>query len=177
VQLGYADSGFPALGRPESFSCAPLEECAAAISRVLREEPPSVVITHDADGGYGHADHVRAHEATVLARAMACPQAALYAVVFPQAVLSEFVEAMAAAGVSAPRQGLMGIEDDIDASFELGVPDELASDSLDVSAYVETKRLAVAAHRSQMGDDHVLMRMPDEVRRAVWQREYFRRLV
>ena len=39
-----------------------------ALVAVLRGVEPTVVITYDEGGGYGHPDHVRAHEVTTAAR-------------------------------------------------------------------------------------------------------------
>ena len=49
---------------PESLSAADLGEVAADIAAVLVDVEPDVVVSYAADGGYGHPDHVRAHEAT-----------------------------------------------------------------------------------------------------------------
>lgn len=45
----------------------PLDEAAVRLARVLRERRPRVVVTYEPSGGYGHPDHVRAHEVTVRA--------------------------------------------------------------------------------------------------------------
>lgn len=45
----------------------PLDEAARRLARVLRERRPRVVVTYEPSGGYGHPDHVRAHEITVRA--------------------------------------------------------------------------------------------------------------
>lgn len=34
------------------------------LKEILRETPPHIVITYGPDGGYGHPDHIRAHEIT-----------------------------------------------------------------------------------------------------------------
>ena len=65
--LGYADSGHegpipadpPGLVR---FCRAPLEEAAERLAAVLRTERADVLLTYDAQGGYGHRDHVRVHD-------------------------------------------------------------------------------------------------------------------
>ncbi|QDW63940.1 PIG-L family deacetylase [Oerskovia sp. KBS0722] len=49
----------------------PLDEAAHRLARVLRERRPRVVVTYEPSGGYGHPDHVRAHEITVRAIALA----------------------------------------------------------------------------------------------------------
>lgn len=43
------------------------DEAVAQLRTILDELQPDVVITYDADGGYGHPDHIRAHEITVAA--------------------------------------------------------------------------------------------------------------
>ena len=43
------------------------DEAVAQLRTILDELQPDVVITYDADGGYGHPDHIRAHDITVAA--------------------------------------------------------------------------------------------------------------
>lgn len=50
---------------------ASLEECAARLATLLRDRRPSVVVTYEPGGGYGHPDHVRAHQITTRALALA----------------------------------------------------------------------------------------------------------
>ncbi|MCU1579144.1 MAG: N-acetyl-D-myo-inositol-2-amino-2-deoxy-alpha-D-glucopyranoside deacetylase [Rhodoglobus sp.] len=47
-----------------SLTAAELGEVAADIAAVLIELEPDVVISYDSNGGYGHPDHIRAHQAT-----------------------------------------------------------------------------------------------------------------
>jgi N-acetyl-1-D-myo-inositol-2-amino-2-deoxy-alpha-D-glucopyranoside deacetylase len=73
----YEDSGMAWVGTsqagagsdvpPDAFVRADLEDAARRLARVLRERRPDVVVTYDPQGGYGHPDHVRAHEVTSLA--------------------------------------------------------------------------------------------------------------
>lgn len=49
---------------PDSLTAADPGEVAADIAAVLIDVAPDVVVSYAADGGYGHPDHVRAHEAT-----------------------------------------------------------------------------------------------------------------
>ena len=48
----------------ESLSAAEVGEVAADIAAVILLVDPDVVVSYASDGGYGHPDHVRAHEAT-----------------------------------------------------------------------------------------------------------------
>ncbi len=64
--MRWGNAGAEALERvdPESLSAAELGEVAADIAAVLIEVEPDVVVSYARDGGYGHPDHLRAHEAT-----------------------------------------------------------------------------------------------------------------
>jgi N-acetyl-1-D-myo-inositol-2-amino-2-deoxy-alpha-D-glucopyranoside deacetylase len=53
---------------PRAFAQpAEFDEQVRALAEVLAEVRPHVVVTYGADGGYGHPDHVRAHQITVAA--------------------------------------------------------------------------------------------------------------
>lgn len=74
--LGYADSGSGA--RPEPgvagaarFCGAPVEEAAERLAAVLRTEQADLLLSYDANGGYGHRDHVRVHEVAARAAQLA----------------------------------------------------------------------------------------------------------
>jgi len=48
---------------PASLSAAPLGEVAADVASVIQAVGATGVISYDAHGGYGHPDHIRAHDA------------------------------------------------------------------------------------------------------------------
>jgi N-acetyl-1-D-myo-inositol-2-amino-2-deoxy-alpha-D-glucopyranoside deacetylase len=48
----------------DSLSAADLAEVTADIAAVIVDIDPDVVVSYDSRGGYGHPDHVRAHDAT-----------------------------------------------------------------------------------------------------------------
>ena len=52
---------------PDAFVGAPLEEAAGRLARVIRSRRPAVLATYEPGGGYGHPDHVRAHEVAAAA--------------------------------------------------------------------------------------------------------------
>jgi len=70
----YRDSGMvwlrPGLAGPaddaaeDALSVAPLAEVSADIAALIERLRPSLVVSYDDGGGYGHPDHVRAHDAT-----------------------------------------------------------------------------------------------------------------
>ena len=64
--LGYADSGlgpetFPDPPGRVRFVRADPEEAAERLAAILRKEQADVLLTYDANGGYGHRDHVKVH--------------------------------------------------------------------------------------------------------------------
>lgn len=46
----------------DAFSRAPLADITTDLTALLAAWRPRVLVTYDADGGYGHPDHVRLHE-------------------------------------------------------------------------------------------------------------------
>ena len=82
-QVRYEDSGMAWVGAaggqagaaadvpPRALVAAPLEQAAAALAELIRELRPAVVVTYEPGGGYGHPDHVRAHEITMHALELA----------------------------------------------------------------------------------------------------------
>jgi N-acetyl-1-D-myo-inositol-2-amino-2-deoxy-alpha-D-glucopyranoside deacetylase len=52
---------------PDALSIADLDEVTADIRAAVSDIRPDLIITYNAHGGYGHPDHVRMHDAGVLA--------------------------------------------------------------------------------------------------------------
>jgi N-acetyl-1-D-myo-inositol-2-amino-2-deoxy-alpha-D-glucopyranoside deacetylase len=46
---------------PRCFWQADVDEAAAALLEIIREVNPQVIVTYDANGFYGHPDHIQAH--------------------------------------------------------------------------------------------------------------------
>ena len=189
VQLGYRDSGMagtPMNSDPACFWRADFAEAVERVVRVIREERPRVVVTYDERGGYGHPDHIQAHRVTTAAFRVAgnparCADvgppwqpARLYFVTFPRARARRFAEALRASDIDAPYSAMAGVDAEGDPD-EFGTPDDSVQVAVDVSAYVDVKRAALAAHRSQVGSDHFLLRTPLSLLRELWSHEYFQR--
>jgi N-acetyl-1-D-myo-inositol-2-amino-2-deoxy-alpha-D-glucopyranoside deacetylase len=62
--LGTGRAGLPDQVPPGAFVGVALDEAAQRLARVIRSRRPDVVATYEPGGGYGHPDHVRAHEVT-----------------------------------------------------------------------------------------------------------------
>jgi LmbE family N-acetylglucosaminyl deacetylase len=133
-----------------------------------------VLVTYDETGGYGHPDHLKAHQVGVAAFEASgdARPAKLYFVRIPLGWSREFVRSLRAAGIAAPGSAATGADAGADV-LEIGVPDHLVTTAIDVRQYVRIKRAALAAHASQMPPDHFLMRMPPALAERLWQYEYF----
>jgi N-acetyl-1-D-myo-inositol-2-amino-2-deoxy-alpha-D-glucopyranoside deacetylase len=179
VRLGYSDSGMPGWPenhRPGAFFAADLTEAATRLAEVIRDERPQVMLAYDETGGYGHPDHIKAHQVAVaayLASGSAQP-AKLYFVRLPLTWSRDFVRSLREAGIDAPGSAAAGADAGPEVS-EIGVPDHLVTTAIDVREYVEAKRAALACHATQMPPTHFLMRMPAQLADRLWASEYYSR--
>jgi N-acetyl-1-D-myo-inositol-2-amino-2-deoxy-alpha-D-glucopyranoside deacetylase len=70
----YRDSGMMGTSpneRPESFWQADLDEAAGRLVNIIRDRKPHVLISYDDYGGYGHPDHIKAHQVAMRAAELA----------------------------------------------------------------------------------------------------------
>ena len=113
-----------------------------ALTAVLEEVAPQVVVTYAADGGYGHPDHVRTHEIAVAAVRRVPEVARLYATVIRRATLD--------AGLAA-LSGAAGLPFRMPTPDELpSVPDGEVTAAVDVSAQRAARLTALRAHATQV---------------------------
>ena len=69
-RLGYRDSGMidtPPNSHPKAFWGADLDEATGRLVAIVRAARPAVMVTYDANGNYGHPDHINAHRIAVAA--------------------------------------------------------------------------------------------------------------
>jgi N-acetyl-1-D-myo-inositol-2-amino-2-deoxy-alpha-D-glucopyranoside deacetylase len=67
--------GMPSNEDPRCFWRASVDEAAAALASVMAEVRPDAIVTYDANGFYGHPDHIQAHRVSWRAYEMACDRA------------------------------------------------------------------------------------------------------
>ena len=168
--LGYRDSGMVDTADnkdPRSFPQARLDEAAGRLAVFVREERPDVVVTYAEDGVYGHPDHIKAHFVTLAALDLIekegwAPKKVYYTAI-PRSMMEAFVQQMPE---EARRQasGNMRIA---------GTPDDLVTTRVDVHDYVERKREAFQAHRSQNDPNSWFATMQDQVFELAFGTEYF----
>lgn len=170
--LGYRDSGMVRTADnedPRSFHQAPLQEAAAKLIAILREEKPEVVVTYAEDGIYGHPDHIKAHEVTIAALDALLrssdswgPQK-LYYTAIPRSMMQAFMDQI-------PEEARRDMNPDMRIE---GTPDELVTARIDVSDFVDRKREAFAAHVSQNDPNSWFATMADQVYRLAFGTEYY----
>jgi N-acetyl-1-D-myo-inositol-2-amino-2-deoxy-alpha-D-glucopyranoside deacetylase len=184
-KLGYRDSGMAGTDdnqHPASFRQADFDAAVGKVVQVIREERPQVIVTYDENGMYGHPDHIRAHQVAVIAFDAAghpgrfpeagepwTPSRLFYAVV-PRSGFALMGQRLREAGIETP----FGETPDGEApppSF--GVDDARVTARVDVSAYAAAKRAALVAHRTQMGADNFIMRLPMDIFSEMFGQESF----
>ncbi|MFI5588012.1 N-acetyl-1-D-myo-inositol-2-amino-2-deoxy-alpha-D-glucopyranoside deacetylase [Amycolatopsis sp. NPDC051758] len=135
-------AGTPSASHPRAFTGGAIEEQAAQLAEIIEEAQPQVVVTYDAFGGYGHPDHVRAHEITMAA----APRARSVARVFHTVASKSAVRAgLAALRAGDPPAYRVPPDDELPAT-----PDEEITTTLDVTAYLPAKVAALRAHATQL---------------------------
>ncbi|GHJ50231.1 1D-myo-inositol 2-acetamido-2-deoxy-alpha-D-glucopyranoside deacetylase [Catellatospora sp. TT07R-123] len=154
-QLGgagrYRDSGMmgtPANEHPRAFWGADLEEASRHLLAIMDEVRPQVVVTYDANGFYGHPDHIQAHRVAMRASELAAEQGfgpqKIYWTAMPLSVLKAGVEALRDS-TDNPFAGVTSVED-----FPFGTPDEEVAACIDGSDYHDAKVAALRAHATQI---------------------------
>ena len=183
--LGYRDSGMagePSNDHADAFHGADLEDAAGRLATIIRAVRPHVVVSDDEQGTYGHPDHVKANRVTVRAVELAADAAWATGTGEPWRVAKRYVHtltrtrmfeahsAMLARGLASP----FGDEEISSADeLELGAPDEDVTTVVDVTDVFDRKRAAMAAHRSQIGEESFFLNVPDELARRLFGTEEY----
>lgn len=179
--LPYRDSGMAGSEdntRPDSFAAAPLDEALGRLVAVVRAERPQVLITYGDDhSGYPHPDHIRVHDIGVAAfDAAGDPDR------FPDAGppwqplklyysgwSRERIEALHGAFVARNEES--PYEKWLERWSSDGPP---MTTRVDVGEYLDERRAALLAHRTQIDPDSFWMRLPEDVVRDVFPWEEYR---
>lgn len=171
--LGYADSGMTGWDQnqaPGSFHRADLAEAGARLAAVLDREHADVVVGYDWHGGYGHPDHVKVHHVLHEAARRAAHRPRVLESTMNRDHLRRLYEWAVAAG-----QGHLGFDPraPMDDGNPFGTPESEITWRVDVHAYLDRRRRALEAHRSQRTDIEGLLAMPDAGFAAVFSHEHY----
>ncbi|MGP3951626.1 PIG-L deacetylase family protein [Streptomyces sp. 7N604] len=176
AHLGYADSGhgkdlYPDPPDRARFMRAQTEEAAERLAKILREENADVLLIHDAKGGYGHRDHIKAHQVGKRAAELAGVPRLLEATM-PRDVVGRLV--------GLARLLRVPLRYDPETLRTAYSPREAITHSVDVRRFAAQKQAALAAHRSQVTGTgrgarifRALVRLPSPVFGLLLGREWF----
>jgi len=141
----WRDSGMAGTAANEhqrAFVNGSLDKQVDALAGIVAEVRPQVVVSYDRNGGYGHPDHIRAHQVTMAAVGSCAGVDAVY---------------WAAVSRSAVRDGLAalsrldGLPFALPSADELPwVPDDVVSTTVDITTQLPAKVAAMRAHATQV---------------------------
>jgi LmbE family N-acetylglucosaminyl deacetylase len=175
--LGYADSGLGPETRPDPpgqtrFIRADLDEAAGLLADIMLEESVDVLLTYDANGGYGHRDHVKVHQVGARAAELARTPRVLHATV-PRDTICRAL-------------AVVGKVYRFPAAFDPTTFERAFSPRADIThrvnvrRYASAKRASMRAHASQAsadgGADRTLaafLRIPRPLYDVVFAHEWF----
>jgi len=171
--MDYRDSGMNGTAEnevPRALVQADPDEVIGKIVGLIRELKPDVVVTFEPFGWYGHPDHIAVYKWVTAAYplvgdAAAYPEAGypwqpqrLYYAVIPfsrfqgmikDAVASGYIDG-GGFGDSEPQESQIKAEQEV-------------THIIDIHAIFDTKQEAMAAHRTQFGEDHMFSRIPRDM--------------
>lgn len=151
-----------------TFWRADLTEAADHLVAVIREVRPQVLVTYDQFGNYGHPDHIQVYRVGVRAAELAGTPA-VYESTMNRDRITEMM-ALAAEGMDTPEADEAAADLDLET---FGTPGELITTTVDVTAYLDQKRKAMAAHASQISESSFFLRLDADTFRAMWGTEWF----
>jgi N-acetyl-1-D-myo-inositol-2-amino-2-deoxy-alpha-D-glucopyranoside deacetylase len=168
--------GLPGNDDPGCFWQADVATAAAALAAVIREVRPQVLVTYDANGYYGHPDHIQAHRVSQQAARLAAGGGGrdhppwrvgkFYATAMPRSVLAGLI----ALGPGRPER-FRQVRSVSELPF--GVADEQVTTEIDGTAWLAAKTAALRAHTTQIAVDGDCYALSDGVGQRITGREYY----
>ncbi len=162
--------GMPQNDRKDVFWQADLDEAANELVKIILEIKPQVLITYDEFGGYGHPDHIKAHQVTMRAAEIATQQgwqvSKIYWNTMPRSVIQMGINKMKEVGSE-----FFGAENADDLPF--AKPDELVTSVVKAPEYVPQKLAAMKAHATQISVDGPFFALSNNLGLSVWGDEYY----
>ena len=179
--LGYHDSGMPDTetnARPDNFANAPLDEAVGRLVAIIRDERPQVIVTYADDREfYPHPDHIRVHEISGPAFDAAGDPDRFPETGEPWQPSKMYYMGWSKRRVLALHEAYLahGHESPFERWFESGFPDDgdRFTTHVDVGEYLDRRRAALLAHRTQVDPEGFWMKLPDEVVRGTFPWEEY----
>jgi N-acetyl-1-D-myo-inositol-2-amino-2-deoxy-alpha-D-glucopyranoside deacetylase len=163
----YRDSGMMGLpdnDDPRCFWQASVDEAADALAKIIDEVAADVIVTYDANGFYGHPDHIQAHRVTKRAHELTGKAAKLYATAMPRSA--------AARAAELPEDSWFVKNTDL----SVAVPDDQVTTEIDATRYLDAKRAAMRAHETQITVDGDYFALSNDLGARILGTEYYTQL-
>ena len=171
VLLDYRDSGMagtPDNGHPRAFGRAKPDQVVGELVGIVRRSRPHAVITFDANGGYGHPDHIAAHNHTKAAFLAAADPKMFPGMGTPWRPTRLFYSVFSRGMFENMKRGVESLGEDVTEFDEWESSSTLWEDEdihavIDVSSVTDTKLKAWNSHQTQFGADNPMRRIPDDI--------------
>ena len=162
--------GTPPNERSDVFWQADLDEAASDLAKIILEIKPQVMITYDEIGGYGHPDHIKAHQVAMRGAELASNAgwtiSKIYWNTMPRSVIQNGIDKMKEVG-----SDFFGAESADDLPF--AKPDELVTSLIKAPEYVDKKMAAMKAHETQISVDGPFFALSNNLGLSIWGDEYY----
>lgn len=203
--LGYRDSGMmgtDANGHPDAFWHADLAHATDRLLDIVREVRPSIIVSYDENGNYGHPDHINAariaRDAYLASQGAPWAISRFYEVAFHRDAWFGLMTDMKERGIPLPwdmdavaaappadelnpanaaalGQVADALGDASERSWEesFGRSDEEVTTRVDVSGHLHAKRRSMDCHKTQRQDLGWLLDLPADLADRALSTEYF----
>jgi N-acetyl-1-D-myo-inositol-2-amino-2-deoxy-alpha-D-glucopyranoside deacetylase len=168
----WRDSGM--MGTPSNdwagcFWQADVDEAARELLTVIEEVQPQVIVTYDANGFYGHPDHIQAHRVAWRAFELADGLVGkFYATAVPKSVLAQAMALMDDSGGGSDFTRVDSVDE-----LPFGTDDENVTTEINARDYLDAKLAAMRAHATQIAVDSPFFALSDKVGQRALGTEYY----
>jgi N-acetyl-1-D-myo-inositol-2-amino-2-deoxy-alpha-D-glucopyranoside deacetylase len=161
---------------PGCFWQADVDEAARELLAIIAEVRPQVLVTYDANGFYGHPDHIQAHRVAWRAFELADGLVSkFYATAVPRSVLGEAM-ALLQDGSGGGSQEVGGADFtrlESVAELPFGTDDDQVTTEIDARAYLQAKLAAMRAHATQISVDSPFFALSNNIGQRALGTEYY----
>lgn len=183
VWLGYHDSGmtgWPQNDLPGAFIRADVDDAARALARIIEEENADVLTCYDWHGGYGHPDHIQVHR--VGHRAVEMVRASGHEVRVLESTMNRtrivqmmrnMMEQFAEQNSGEDSNTDFDPEGPADDGNPFGSTEDEITMAVDVTAFVDRKRMSITCHASQVSDSSMFLNMTPDMFAQAFGTEWF----
>ena len=142
---------------------SPFDQAVAELATVLAEVRPQVVVSYDADGGYGHPDHVAAHR-IARAASIASGVPRFFGVIRPESAVRSALDGFRPApGYAAP----------VPADLGFAAADDRVGARIPTVRQWDRQRRALAAHATQVDVLPDGFALSNAIAQPLFDAEYF----